>query len=51
VQRALRREHGIVDVGLYCDVASANEVIVVLGVEDLARAREFGASDSLHEAM
>jgi hypothetical protein len=49
--RPLREEYGVADVGLYRDITSANEVVVVLSTEDLERAREFGDSDSLREAM
>ena len=49
--QAVRGEYGVSEIGLYRDATAANEVVIVFGVEDLNRAREFGASANLRETM
>jgi hypothetical protein len=49
--KSFRREFGLTDVGLYRDAAAPNDIVIVFGADDLERAHEFGASESLREAM
>jgi hypothetical protein len=47
----VRREFGLVDAGLYRGADDPNDVTIVLRTDDVARAKEFLASDDLRETM
>jgi hypothetical protein len=47
----VRQEHGLVDTGLYRDEDDDGMVTIVMTTDDIARAREFFASDDLRETM
>lgn len=47
----VRREYGLGDAGLYRDADDPNNVTILLTTDDVARAHEFIASDSLRETM
>jgi hypothetical protein len=49
--RAMRQKAGISDVGLYRGASAGNDVLIVFGVEDPERAREFAAGDDMRETM
>jgi hypothetical protein len=47
----VRREYELVDAGLYRGADDPNDVTIVLTTNDVARAKEFLASDDLRETM
>ena len=49
--RGFRESHGITDGSVYRDASAANDVVIVMQVEDLARAKEFVASPDLKKTM
>jgi hypothetical protein len=48
---AMRQRYGISESGLYRDVEKPNDVVLVFRVEDIERAREFGQTADLRDAM
>lgn len=46
-----RREYGLTDAGIYRSADDPNTVTILLTTDDVPRAQEFLASDTLREAM